>query len=109
MCGIAGIVARAGRPVAAADLEALGETLAHRGPDDQGLYRTPEAGLVHRRLAIIDLSPAGHGPMCNEDRTIWLTYNGEIYNYRELMPALEARGHRFASACDAEVVIHAYE
>ena len=109
MCGIAGIVARAGRPVALSDLELLGATLAHRGPDDEGFYRTARAGLVHRRLAIIDLSPAGHGPMCNEDQTIWLTYNGEIYNYRELIPELQAQGHRFASACDAEVVIHAYE
>ncbi|MEW5955543.1 MAG: asparagine synthase (glutamine-hydrolyzing) [Candidatus Micrarchaeota archaeon] len=68
-----------------------------------------EVGLAQRRLSIIDLSPAGHQPMCNEDKTIWLVFNGEIYNYLELIPELAARGHEFVSKCDTEVVIHAYE
>jgi asparagine synthase (glutamine-hydrolysing) len=90
-------------------LEQLGDSLAHRGPDDSGIYQSHQTGLVHRRLAIIDLSPAGHGPMCNEEGTIWLTFNGEIYNYRELIPDLERAGHRFKSHSDTEVIIHAYE
>ncbi|MGC9114318.1 MAG: asparagine synthase (glutamine-hydrolyzing) [Candidatus Micrarchaeia archaeon] len=68
-----------------------------------------EVGLAHRRLSIIDLSPAGHQPMCNEDGTIWLVFNGEIYNYLELIPELVAAGHKFVSQCDTEVIVHAYE
>ena len=98
-----------------------GETLArmasvqaHRGPDDSGLWekRFPDGsyvGLGSRRLAIIDLSPDGHMPMCNEDRSVWITYNGEIYNFAELRQELVAKGHRFASNTDTEVVLHLYE
>ena len=87
---------------------------AHRGPDDSGLWekRFPDGsyiGLGSRRLAIIDLSPDGHMPMCNEDRSVWITYNGEIYNFAELRQELIAKGHRFASNTDTEVVIHLYE
>ena len=87
---------------------------AHRGPDDSGLWekRFPDGsyvGLGSRRLAIIDLSPDGHMPMCNEDRSVWITYNGEIYNFSELRKELIAKGHRFASNTDTEVVLHLYE
>ena len=87
---------------------------AHRGPDDSGLWekRFPDGsyvGLGSRRLAIIDLSPDGHMPMCNEDRSVWITYNGEVYNFVELRQELIAKGHRFASNTDTEVVVHLYE
>jgi asparagine synthase (glutamine-hydrolysing) len=79
----------------------------HRGPDDGGLYQDARVVLGHRRLSIIDLSPAGHQPMSNEDGTVWVTYNGEIYNCAEL--AAELSGHRFRSCCDTEVLLHGYE
>ncbi len=87
---------------------------AHRGPDDSGLWerRFPDGsyvGLGSRRLAILDLSAGGHMPMCNEDRTVWITYNGEIYNFAELRRELQSKGHHFASNTDTEVVIHLYE
>jgi len=87
---------------------------AHRGPDDAGVWeqKFPDGsyiGLGSRRLAIIDLSTSGHMPMCNEDRTVWITYNGEIYNFAELRHDLAMKGHRFASETDTEVIIHLYE
>lgn len=87
---------------------------AHRGPDDSGLWdrRFPDGsyiGLGSRRLAILDLSAVGHMPMCNEDGTVWITYNGEIYNFGELRRELEGKGHRFASHTDTEVIVHLYE
>jgi asparagine synthase (glutamine-hydrolysing) len=86
-------------------------TMRHRGPDDSGLYFDDANGLAlgFRRLAIIDLSPAGHQPMANEDETIWLVFNGEIYNFLALRPWLEAKGHRFRSRTDSETIIHQYE
>ncbi len=83
--------------------------LKHRGPDDDGEYIDNQAGLSFRRLAIIDLSPAGHQPLSNEDGALWLIFNGEIYNFRELRKPLEERGHRFRSSTDSEVIVHAYE
>ena len=109
MCGIAGELRHDGTPV---DREALGRaarSIAHRGPDDEGIHVDGPVGLAHRRLSIIDLSASGHQPMSNEDGTIWLTYNGEIYNFRDLRRLLEARGHRFASHTDSEVLVHGYE
>jgi asparagine synthase (glutamine-hydrolysing) len=109
VCGIAGELRHDGAPV---DRDALGRaarSIAHRGPDDEGLYLDGPVGLAHRRLSIIDLSASGHQPMSNEDGTVWLTYNGEIYNFRELRRLLEARGHRFASRTDSEVLVHGYE
>jgi len=110
MCGISGIVNCGDRET----LSRMTKVQAHRGPDDSGLWdRTfPDGsyvGLGSRRLAILDLSPIGHMPMCNEDRTVWITYNGEIYNFAELRRELESKGHRFASQTDTEVVIHLYE
>ena len=84
-------------------------SLYHRGPDDYGIFVDKNIGLGHRRLSVIDLSPAGKQPMCNEDESIWITYNGEIYNFKEIREDLEKKGHRFKSDTDTEVIIHAYE
>ena len=83
--------------------------MAHRGPDDSGCWVDGSIGLGHRRLSIIDLSPLGHQPMFNEDGSVGLVFNGEIYNYRELFQPLCELGHRFRSKTDTEVIIHAYE
>jgi asparagine synthase (glutamine-hydrolysing) len=110
MCGIAGVANCGDREV----LARMTHAQAHRGPDDSGLWerRFPDGsyvGLGSRRLAILDLSADGHMPMCNEDRTVWITYNGEIYNFAELRRELQGKGHHFASNTDTEVVIHLYE
>ena len=81
----------------------------HRGPDDAGCHLEPGVGLGFSRLAILDLSPAGHQPIPNEDGALWLVFNGEVYNFRDLTPLLERAGHRFRSRCDSEVIPHAYE
>ena len=109
MCGIAGIASA--RPIDPAELAPFLQTLRHRGPDDQGHFLNPEktVGLAHTRLSILDLSAAGRQPMTNEDGTLWITYNGEIYNYRELRQELCAKGHRFHSKTDTEVILHLYE
>jgi asparagine synthase (glutamine-hydrolysing) len=109
MCGIAGIYDLRSRPVADAEVRAMNHVIRHRGPDDGGQYVEQGLGLANRRLAIIDLSPAGHQPMANEDGSLLLVYNGELYNYSELVPLLEARGHTFHSRTDTEVILHAYE
>jgi asparagine synthase (glutamine-hydrolysing) len=85
------------------------DVMAYRGPDDEGIFTDRNVGLGHRRLAIIDLSPSGRQPMTNEDSTVWLVFNGEIYNYRELVPELRDKGHRFRTTTDSEVILHAYE
>lgn len=112
MCGIAGIISTR-RELAEADVTAMTERMAHRGPDDSGAWLHNGGGLGvglgHRRLSIIDLSPLGRQPMCNEDGSVWLTFNGEVYNFSELRPRLEALGHEFRSHTDSEVLIHAYE
>src|SRR6266571_6122834 len=109
MCGIAGIWYWDGRLVSPDELSTMITVMHHRGPDDAGTYLDGSLGLGHRRLSIIDLSSAGHQPMANEDEALWLTYNGEIYNYRELLPSLLAQGHRFRSRTDSEVILHAFE
>lgn len=109
MCGIAGIIDINGDKPDQILLERMGNTIAHRGPDDWGIYSGPGIGFIHRRLSIIDLSSNGHQPMCNEDGTIWIVFNGEIYNYGELTKSLINHGHRFKSNTDTEVIIHAYE
>ncbi len=109
MCGIAGIV-RDG-PVDDADVrqvEKMGAVMSYRGPDDQGLRHGPGYVFSHRRLSIIDIA-GGHQPMSDDGGKLWLVYNGEIYNYRELRRELEAAGHRFRTRCDTEVIIHLYE
>lgn len=110
MCGIAGIFhfTDPARPVDRAVLLAMTRTLAHRGPDGEGLWLHGPIGLGHRRLAIIDLSPAASQPMTDESGQYAITFNGEIYNFRELRAVLEARGHRFRSHSDTEVVLAGY-
>jgi asparagine synthase (glutamine-hydrolysing) len=110
MCGICGVVYRdTERPVSAAMLYAMTRSLAHRGPDGEGVHVSGGAGLGHRRLSIIDLSDSGRQPMANENGRYWITFNGEIYNYRELRAELVARGHCFASHTDTEVIVHLFE
>src|SRR5579864_982875 len=110
MCGITGVANCGDRET----LARMTQVQAHRGPNDSGLWdrRFPDGsyiGLGSRRLAILDLSADGHMPMCNEDRTIWITYNGEIYNFADLRRELEAKGHRFTSHTDTEVILHLYQ
>jgi asparagine synthase (glutamine-hydrolysing) len=109
MCGIVGICNFNGEPVPIGLLKRMTDIIAHRGPDGEGHYTDGPVGLGHRRLAIIDLSPAGHQPMANETGDIIVTCNGEIYNFQKLRIQLEARGHQFHSRTDTEVIVHAYE
>jgi asparagine synthase (glutamine-hydrolysing) len=109
VCGIAGRINYVSeRPVSAALVQGMCDLIAHRGPDGSGVWTRGHAGLGHRRLAIIDLSEAGAQPMSTSDGQIWLTFNGEIYNFLELRSELEARGHRFQSHTDSEVILYAY-
>jgi asparagine synthase (glutamine-hydrolysing) len=109
MCGIAGrFNFLSGAPVDPGTIRAMCDLIAHRGPDGEGTYVDGAIGLGHRRLAIIDLSPAGRQPMTDETGTLWITYNGEIYNFPELRRDLEARGFRFRSRTDTEVILAAY-
>jgi asparagine synthase (glutamine-hydrolysing) len=108
MCGIAGFVNRAGEPADRAVVERMTATIAHRGPDGEGFYLDGPAALGHRRLAIIDLD-GGAQPMANEDGTIWVTYNGELYNEPALRSELIAKGHRFRNHSDTEALVHLYE
>ncbi len=109
MCGIAAVWQRDGRPCRSADVLAMRDIQIHRGPDDAGIHIDGPIGLGHRRLSILDLSAAGHQPMSNEDGSIWLVFNGEIYNYIELASTLREHGHIFRSATDSEVILHLYE
>ncbi|MCT8336981.1 asparagine synthase (glutamine-hydrolyzing) [Methanoculleus sp. Afa-1] len=109
MCGIAGQFALNGEDADPALVGAMAERLAHRGPDGEGTFFSGPIGLAHRRLAIIDLSDEGRQPMGSEDGTLQIVFNGEIYNYPEIREELSAAGHRFASATDTEVILHAYE
>ena len=109
MCGICGLVYRDPRRIPEEDrLRRMAQTIRHRGPDDEGVLVAGSAGLAHRRLTIIDLSSAGHQPMSNEDGTVWIVYNGEVYNFPELREALR-QPHQFRSHTDTEVLIHLYE
>ena len=138
MCGIAGVFNRSGQPVELNQLVRMTRTLVHRGPDEEGFFvncrpnsasipsdgiavRTLAAaggdggsatagsvGLGHRRLSIIDLS-SGQQPLSNEDGTVWISFNGEVYNFQSLQEELEAKGHRFRTQCDTETIVHAYE
>lgn len=109
MCGICGVLdLDKGRAASEATVAAMNAQLAHRGPDDSGVFIDRFVGLGHRRLSVIDLAN-GKQPMGNEDGSIWVTYNGEIYNYKDLRRELEGKGHRFATDSDTEVIVHAYE
>jgi asparagine synthase (glutamine-hydrolysing) len=109
MCGICGIVNLTdNHPINKFNLEQMNNTIRHRGPDDDGYYLDQTAGLAMRRLSIIDLN-TGHQPISNEDGSIWIVFNGEIYNYRELRQTLEQKGHVFTTLTDTETIVHAYE
>ena len=109
MCGIAGIYhIKTLEPVREDLLKAMTDALVHRGPDDEGFYCSGPIGLGHRRLSIIDLAD-GHQPMTNEDRTVWVVFNGEIYNFTDLHGFLKSKGHRFQTRSDTEVIVHLYE
>lgn len=108
MCGIAGQVNAGQRPVDKQRIAAMGVSLRHRGPDDHGVYVNGHVGLAHQRLSILDLSSAGRQPMSNEDETVWIVFNGEIYNFEELRHTLQSR-HVFRSRTDTEVIVHLYE
>jgi len=108
VCGIVGLIRR--KAIAPSQLDALTTQLAHRGPDDHGtmLLNESRVGLGHRRLAILDLSAAGAQPMCDQTGTVWITYNGEIFNFRELRDQLRAKGHTFRTETDTEVLLTLY-
>jgi asparagine synthase (glutamine-hydrolysing) len=107
MCGVAGLIHLNGEPVSPVILKKMTDAIAHRGPDGEGQWIEGNVGIGHRRLAIIDLSPAGHQPMITGDHRYVLSYNGEIYNYREIRTELEALGYWFRSQTDSEVVLNA--
>ena len=108
MCGIAGIFSLGGKPVQEQEVRDMCGAIVHRGPDDDGFYCDAEAGLGMRRLSIIDLH-SGHQPICNEDGSVWVVFNGEIYNFHELRKQLEGRGHVFTTRTDTETIVHLYE
>ena len=110
MCGICGfaVPSSSDRRVDESVVTRMCESLVHRGPDDSGIYADTHAALAHRRLSIVDLS-GGHQPMSNEDKRIWITYNGEVYNHLDLKPDLEKAGHIYRTSCDTETIIHLYE
>ena len=108
MCGIAGIYNFSGADINSDILTKMNEVLKHRGPNAGNVYQNGPIGLAHRRLSIIDLSQ-GHQPMTNEDKSIWIVFNGEIYNFAELRKELEEKKHQFSTHSDTEVIVHAYE
>src|SRR5437867_1700836 len=108
MCGICGRFNFDARPVVEGELTAMRDAMVHRGPDGQGLFVDGPVGLGHRRLSIIDLA-GGHQPLGNEDASVTIVFNGEIYNFSEIRRELEARGHTFATKSDTEVIVHLYE
>lgn len=110
VCGISGLVSLDGdlSPEVSAAISPMTDQLYHRGPDGGGCFHAPWVAVGHRRLAIIDRA-GGDQPMPNEDRTVWIVFNGEVYNHRELRHELQARGHTFRTQSDTEAIVHAYE
>jgi asparagine synthase (glutamine-hydrolysing) len=108
MCGIAGFVNLSGQGASVGGLKRMLDVISHRGPDGHGLHEDGTAFLGHRRLSIIDVA-GGYQPISNEDRSVWLTYNGEIFNHAAIRSKLEQAGHRYVTRCDTETVVHAYE
>ncbi|HKQ58889.1 MAG TPA: asparagine synthase (glutamine-hydrolyzing), partial [Candidatus Eisenbacteria bacterium] len=109
MCGINGVFHYGGGDADPALTARQAGLIAHRGPDDHGLWHEGPVALGHRRLSIVDLSPGGHQPMANEDERLWVTFNGELYNWPEVKGTLAARGHRFRGSSDTEMLLHLYE
>src|SRR6478672_168812 len=108
MCGICGVLSLDGSPPDITVVHRMAETIKHRGPDGDGFYSDRAIALGHRRLSIIDLA-TGDQPIFNEDHSIAIVFNGEIYNYRELREQLTQKGHRFRTTGDTEVIVHLYE
>src|ERR1041385_926228 len=108
MCGIVGVVDLLGRLVDPSWIDSMNDLIVHRGPDDSGSYVRGSVGLGMRRLSIIDVA-GGHQPVCNEDKSVWVVFNGEIYNHLELRESLEKAGHRFYTNSDTETLVHLYE
>jgi len=108
MCGIAGFVNTDGTPADSRLIRRMTGIIAHRGPDADGFYVHGQVAIGHRRLSIIDFTTGGQ-PMSNEDDSLWITYNGEMFDHAAVRPELEAAGHRYKSHCDTETCIHAYE
>src|SRR5262245_14633552 len=109
MCGIAGLVRFDNQAADPLVVKRMTDAIAHRGPDGEGFHVSGPVGLGHRRLAIIDLSTAANQPLSNEDGSVLVIYNGEIYNFQSIRAELLARGHHFKSRTDSEVIVHAYE
>ncbi|RMF11636.1 MAG: asparagine synthetase B, partial [Alphaproteobacteria bacterium] len=110
MCGIVGLFdSRGKRSFDEVLVARMNDSQTHRGPDDAGLHLEPGLALGHRRLAILDLSPAGHQPMASDDGKVIVVFNGEIYNFMDLRAELEAAGHRFHSHCDTEVIVKGWQ
>src|ERR1700729_703598 len=109
MCGITGVVSRERDAEVATLTERMTAAVSHRGPDSHGVQDLGSCVLGNTRLAIVDLSERGRMLMCNEDASIWITYNGECYNAHELRPGLISQGHQFRSTTDTEVILHLYE
>src|ERR1700747_190723 len=108
MCGICGVYRYDGQPIDRTHLSAMTDRMVHRGPDDEGFFYSGPAGIGMRRLSIIDVE-GGHQPLANEDNTIWVALNGEIYNHVELRAELKERGHQFRTNSDTETLVHLYE
>ena len=108
MCGIAGILRFDGSSVSPEEIKKMTNEMAHRGPDGEGYFVSQNIALGHRRLSIIDIE-TGKQPMTNEDKSVWITYNGELYNYKILRTELEHKNHIFTTKSDTEVIVHAYE
>src|SRR5450432_994291 len=108
MCGITGFVTVNPSSESTSVIERMTDSIRHRGPDDFGYYQDPWASLGFRRLAIIDVA-GGHQPMANEDQSLWLVYNGEIFNHADLRPDLEKAGHHYTNRSDSETILHSYE
>jgi asparagine synthase (glutamine-hydrolysing) len=109
MCGIVGITRFDGRAVTNQEIRAMNDSVAHRGPDDHGGFAEGGVGIGMRRLAIIDVSSGGHQPMFNEDESVAIVFNGEIYNHRDLRSRLIVEGHKFRGSSDTEALVHGYE
>ena len=109
MCGICGVVDFAQERIPRDLVDRMRDTMVNRGPDDADTHVLPHVGLAHRRLSIIDLSPRGRQPMSNEDGSVWMVYNGEIYDFETLRTELLAAGHTFRSDSDSDVLVHGYE
>src|SRR3989344_7947061 len=105
MCSITGIFGRNNQEL----IKSMNESMSYRGPDDRGYFSDKNIELGHNRLSILDISNNGHQPMCNENKGVWLVFNGEIYNFQSLRKDLIQKGHFFSSKTDTETIIHAYE